>query len=129
MLTYITIRHRPVTVLRGYENAWQRPSRCDAWAMARHAGRGAYAIDVSACFPAPIVGLIFAVADAQSWRSEHFAPPRRRRRLRRPYRPRRLVGQRAAAAGERSAKVAEDAVTFLKDFALSSEMKVARRST
>ena len=27
MLTYITIRHRPVTVLRGYENAWQRPSR------------------------------------------------------------------------------------------------------
>ena len=27
MLTYITIRHRAVTVLRGYENAWQRPSR------------------------------------------------------------------------------------------------------
>src|SRR6266516_369748 len=97
--------------------------------MARHAGRAAYAIDVSACFPAPIVGLIFAVADAQSWRSEHLAPPRHRRRLRRSYRPRRLVGQRAAAAGERSAKVAEAAVTFLKDFALSSEMKVARRLT
>jgi aromatic ring-cleaving dioxygenase len=31
------------------------------------------------------------------------------------HRPRRLVGQRAAAADERSAKVAEDAVTFLKD--------------
>jgi aromatic ring-cleaving dioxygenase len=27
MLTYITIRYRAVTVLRGYENAWQRPSR------------------------------------------------------------------------------------------------------
>src|SRR5262249_28733476 len=27
MLTYITIRHRTVTVLLGYENAWQRPSR------------------------------------------------------------------------------------------------------
>jgi hypothetical protein len=34
--------------------------------MARHAGRAAYAIDVSDCFPAPIVGLFFAVADAQS---------------------------------------------------------------
>jgi hypothetical protein len=31
------------------------------------------------------------------------------------HRPRRLVGQRAAATDERSAKVAEDAVTFLKD--------------
>jgi hypothetical protein len=31
------------------------------------------------------------------------------------HRPRRLVGQRAAAADERSAKVAEDAVTSLKD--------------
>ena len=27
--------------------------------MARHAGRAAYAIDVSDCFPAPLVGLIF----------------------------------------------------------------------
>jgi hypothetical protein len=27
LLTYITIRHRTVTVLRGYESAWQRPSR------------------------------------------------------------------------------------------------------
>src|SRR5258706_16176406 len=27
MLTYITIRHRAVTVLRGYENAWKRPSQ------------------------------------------------------------------------------------------------------
>ena len=26
-LTYITIRHRAAIVLRGYENAWQRPSR------------------------------------------------------------------------------------------------------
>jgi len=66
------------------------------------------------CFPALIVGLIFAVADAQSRRSEHFAPPRHRRRLRRSYRPRRLVGQRAAAAGGRSAQVAQDAVIFLK---------------
>src|SRR6516225_6604317 len=32
---------------------------CDAWAMARHASRAAYAIDVSACFPTHIVGLIF----------------------------------------------------------------------
>src|SRR5215471_18511335 len=40
--------------------------RRDAWAMARHASRAAYAIDLSDCFPAPIVGLIFAVADAQS---------------------------------------------------------------
>src|SRR5262249_20198244 len=44
-----------------------------------------------------------------------LAPPRHRRRLRRSHRPRRLVGQRAAAVDERSAKVAEDAVTFLKD--------------
>src|SRR5215813_4924016 len=82
---------------------------CDAWAMARHASRAAYAIDVSACFPALIVGLILAVADAQSRGLEHFAPPRHRRRLRRSYRPRRLVGQRAAATGERFAQVAEDA--------------------
>src|SRR5262249_3665475 len=82
--------------------------------MARRASRAAYAIDVSACFPALIVGRIFAVADAQSRGLEHFAPPRHRRRLRRSYRPRRLVGQRAAATGERFAKVAEDAVTFLK---------------
>jgi hypothetical protein len=27
VLTYITIRHRVVTVLRGYESAWQPPSR------------------------------------------------------------------------------------------------------
>jgi hypothetical protein len=27
MLTYITIRHRAVTVLHGYESGWQRPSR------------------------------------------------------------------------------------------------------
>src|SRR5262249_41379403 len=88
---------------------------CDAWAMARHASRAAYAIDVSACFRAPIVGLIFAVADAQSRRSEHLAPPRHRRRLRRSHRSRRLVGQHAAAAGGRSATAAQDAVTFLKD--------------
>jgi hypothetical protein len=37
----------------------------DAWAMARHASRAAYASDVSDCFPAALVGLIFAVADAQ----------------------------------------------------------------
>jgi hypothetical protein len=36
-------------------------------------------------------------------------------RLGRSHRPRRLVGQRAAGAAERSAKVAEDAVTPLKD--------------
>src|SRR5262249_54018387 len=35
-----------------------------------------------------------------------LAPPRHRRRLRRSHRPRRLVGQRAAAADECSAKVA-----------------------
>src|SRR5262245_30363085 len=81
---------------------------CDAWALARHARRAAYASDVSACFPALIVGLILAVADAQSCALEHFAPPRHRRRLRRSYRPRRLVGQRAAAAGERLAQVAHD---------------------
>ena len=28
---------------------------CDAWAMARHTGRAAYAIDVSDCFPAATV--------------------------------------------------------------------------
>src|SRR6516162_1190191 len=88
---------------------------CDAWAMARRASRAAYAIDVSACFPTHIVGLIFAVADAQSRRSEHLAPPRHRRRLRRSHRPRRLVGQRAAAAEECTAEVAEHGVTFLKD--------------
>src|SRR5262245_10059453 len=81
----------------------------DAWEMARHARRAAYAIDVSACFPALIVGRVFAVADAQSRRSEHLAPPRHRRRLRRSYRARRLVGQGAAATGGRSAKVAQDA--------------------
>ena len=67
MLTYIMIRHRAVTVLRGYENAWQGPSRVRRLgAMARHASRAAYAIDVSACFPDLFVGLIFTVADAQS---------------------------------------------------------------
>src|SRR5262249_33575072 len=69
----------------------------------------AYAIDVPACFPALVVGLIFAVADAQSRGLEHFAPPRHRRRLRRSYRARRLVGQGAAAAGGRSAQVTRDA--------------------
>src|SRR5215472_9244930 len=86
--------------------------------MARRASRAAYASDVSACFPARIAGLVLAVADAQSRGLEHFAPPRHRRRLRRSYRPRRLVGQRAAATDERSAKVAEDATTFLKDCAV-----------
>src|SRR5262249_41954392 len=86
----------------------------DARAMARRAGRAAYAIDVSACFPALVVGRVSAVADAQSRRLKHFAPPRHRRRLRRSYRARRLVGQGAAATGGRSAKVAQDAVTFLK---------------
>ena len=38
-----------------------------------------------------------------------------------PHRPRRLVGQRAAAANERSAKVTEDAATFLKDLRGPSE--------
>src|SRR4029077_12997156 len=47
-------------------------------------------------------------------RSEHLAPSWHRRRLRRSHRPRRLVGQCAAAADEHSAKVAEDVVTFLK---------------
>src|SRR5262249_24969944 len=87
---------------------------CDAWAMARHARRAAYAIDVSAGFPALIVGRVSAVADAQSRRTEHFAPPRHRRRLRRSYRARRLVGRGAAATGGRSAKVTEDDITFLK---------------
>src|SRR5262249_38983155 len=82
--------------------------------MARHARRAASAIDVSARFPALIVGLVLAVADAQSRGLEHFAPPRHRRRLRRPYRPRRLAGQRAAATGGGSAQVAQHAVTFLK---------------
>src|SRR5215471_17256760 len=77
--------------------------------MARRASRTAYASDVSACFPARIAGLVLAVADAQPRGLEHFAPPRHRRRLRRSYRPRRLVGQRAAATGGRSAQVAEDA--------------------
>src|SRR5262249_41354304 len=86
----------------------------DARAMARRAGRAAYAIDVSACFPALVVGRVSAVADAQSRGLKHFAPPRHRRRLRRSYRARRLVGQGAAATGGRSAKVAQDAVTFLK---------------
>src|SRR6516225_7135811 len=94
---------------------------CDAWAMARHAGRAAYASDVSACVPARVVGLVSAVADAQPRGLEHFAPPRHRRRLRRLYRPRRLVGARAAATGERSAQVAEDAVTFLKICAVLRE--------
>src|SRR5262249_20370619 len=93
----------------------------DARAMARHAGRAAYAIDVSACFPALIVGRVFAVADAQSRGLKHFAPPRHRRRLRRSYRARRLVGQGAAATGGRSAKVAQDAITFLKIRAVRSE--------
>src|SRR6266568_3478452 len=61
-------------------------------------------------------------------RSEHLAPPRHRRRLRRSHRPRRMVGQRAAAADERSAKVAEDAVTFLKDLRCPPDCKVARRA-
>src|SRR6516164_10808612 len=94
--------------------------------MARHASRAAYASDVSACFPTRIVGLVLAVADAQSRGLEHFAPPRHRRRLRRSYRPRRLVGQRAAAADERSAKVAEDAATFLKDCAVLRNERARR---
>src|SRR5437867_3127228 len=49
--------------------------------------------------------------------SEEKSAGRHRRRLRRLHRPRRLVGQRAAAADERSAKVAD------------AECKVARRST
>src|SRR5215472_7351462 len=84
----------------------------DARAMARRAGRAAYAIDVSACFPALVVGRVLAVADAQSRGLEHFAPPRHRRRLRRSYRARRLVGQGAAAAGGRSAKVAQDGLVI-----------------
>src|SRR5215470_1608319 len=51
---------------------------------------------------------------AQSRRSEHLAPPRHRRRLRRSHRPRCLVGQRAAAANECSSKVAEG-TAFLND--------------
>jgi hypothetical protein len=43
----------------------ERVAATNAWAMARHAGRAAYAIYVSDCFPAPLVSLIFA-ADAQS---------------------------------------------------------------
>jgi|SRR5262245_1671511 len=59
---------------------------------------------------------------AQSRRSEHLAPPRHRRRLRRSHRPRCLVGQRAAAANERSAKIAEGTV-IPERFALSCETK------
>jgi hypothetical protein len=96
--------------------------------MARHASRAAYAIDVSACFPALIVGPIFAVADAQSDGLSILLHPGTGDAYARPYRPRRLVGQRAAATGERSAKVAEDAVTFLKICAVLRSKYVARMS-
>ena len=60
-------------------------------------------------------------------RSEHLAPPPHRRRLRRSHRSHRMVGQRAAAANERSANGRRRHIP--ERFALSSGMKVARRST
>ena len=60
-----TIWPRRATSAKGYyrhqfKQAWRSycggEAGCDVWAMARHASRAAYAIDVSACFPAPTVG-------------------------------------------------------------------------
>jgi len=55
-----------VTVLHGYGSAWQLPSRVQRLGDGTTRRSGRIRNDVSDCFPAPIVGLIFAVADAQS---------------------------------------------------------------
>jgi hypothetical protein len=113
MLTYITIRHRAVTVLRGYENAWQRPPRVRRLGdgTTRQSGRTRNQI----AFPPALLASFLPWLMLNREGLSILLHPGTGDAYADPHRPRRLVGQRAAAADERSAKVAEDAVTFLKD--------------